>query len=98
MALVKIVRSGANLVFDPDPVTLAKSGDFIVWANHDPSSAHQPTMKGQAPNYWMDDPLPKFVAGQPAATSPAINLAGPPSISYVADANSSSPVGTINFA
>jgi hypothetical protein len=84
MALIKIRRSpdGTAVTFEPDPITLNKNGDFVVWANHDREAAHQPTLASEGADYWMDDPLPPFEEGQPAATSPAINFSGTAAISY----------------
>lgn len=77
MALIKIIRvSPTSVVFQPDPAELDSGSDFAVWANLDPDAEHQPTALGQPPNWWMDNALPRFVDGQPAATSPAINLNG----------------------
>lgn len=75
MATVNIRREGTSIVWDPSPITLG-ANDFIVFANLDPEAPHHPAPVGQAANYWFDDDLPPFVEGQPAATSPAINLAG----------------------
>jgi len=78
MALINIKRISSTLVvFEPDPAELDSVSDFAVWANLDPDSAHQPTASGKPENWWMENSLPKFVAGQPAAVSPVINLNGP---------------------
>jgi hypothetical protein len=75
MPLITISRdSSGNLVFDPAVVTLDPTGDFVSWANLDPLDEHQPTLQGKPKNYWLDDPLPRFVEGQPAATSPTVAL------------------------
>ncbi len=75
MALINIRRLSPTLVvFDPDPAELDATTDFAVWANLDPDAEHQPSMPGKAKDWWMDDPLPRFVTGQDAATSPAINM------------------------
>lgn len=76
MALINIRRTAAGVVFDPPTADLDSTSDFAVWANLDPDAEHQPTALGQPPNWWMDNALPRFVEGQPAATSPAINLNG----------------------
>ena len=100
MALISIRRdsSTGQVVFDPSPIQLGK-GDFAVWANYDPDASHQPTKQGQAADYWMNDSLPPFVEGQPAATSPAISFAGTPgtSITYVDGLDSAVAPGTITF-
>lgn len=75
MPLITICRdSSGKLVFDPSDVTLDPKGDFVSFANHDPREAHHPTRQGKAKDYWLDDPLPPFVEGQPAATSPVVAL------------------------
>lgn len=75
MPLIAISRdSSGKLVFDPPSVTLDATGDFVSWANFDPRGPHQPTLQGQAKDYWLNDPLPPFVEGQPAATSPTVAL------------------------
>ncbi len=75
MPVITISRdSSGKLVFDPSVVTLDPTGDFVSWANHDPRQAHQPTRQGKAKDYWLSDPLPPFVKGHPAATSPAVAL------------------------
>jgi plastocyanin len=75
MPIITISRDATGrLVFDPAEVTLDPTGDFVSWSNQDPVDAHQPTLQGEAADYWLDDPLPRFVAGQPAATSPAVTL------------------------
>ena len=99
MALILIKRSAAGVVyFEPSPADLDSKSDFAVWSNLDPEAEHQPTMKGKPENYWMDYALPKFVTGENAATSPAINLNGPAasSLTYV-DGLDTSVEGTINF-
>ena len=100
MAIITIKRDPQTdkVAFDPNPVKLG-TGDFVVWSNHDPKAAHWPTQKGQAANWWMDDSLPSFQVGQPAATSPAVNLAGPASITYVCSLHPNDPdeQGTISF-
>jgi plastocyanin len=73
MAIVNIRRSGSSIVYDPSSIKLNAS-DFIVFANYDPDASHQPTKLGEPANYWYDNKLPPYVDGQPAATSPAINL------------------------
>jgi hypothetical protein len=75
MPLITISRdSSGKLVFDPPVVTLDPAADFVSWANLDPDGEHQPTRQGKPKDYWLDDPLPRFVEGQPAATSPAVAL------------------------
>lgn len=75
MALINIKRlSPTSVVFEPDPAELDSATDFAVWANLDPDAPHQPSLPGKAKDWWMDNPLPPFVAGQAAATSPQINL------------------------
>jgi hypothetical protein len=75
MAVITIRRDDSgNLVFDPNEVTLDPTGDFVTWANADDKAPHQPTMQGKAKDYWLDDPLPPYVEGQPMATSPAVAL------------------------
>jgi hypothetical protein len=99
MATINIKRDeNGNLAFDPPTVKFG-AGDFAVWANLDPQADHQPTLQGKPANYWMDYPLPKFVEGQPAATSPAINLTGTAStpITYVDGLNPTAATGTITF-
>ena len=96
MALINIVREGDVVRFDPSPASLDSKSDFAVWANLDPNARHQPTLKGKAADWWMSNPLPPFVAGQPAATSPAINLNGTAPLTYV-DGLAPSIEGTINF-
>src|SRR5206468_11904207 len=75
MATVNIRREGGNIVYDPSPILLT-ANDFIVFANLDPDAPHQPAPVGKPATYWFDNSLPPFVGGQPAATSPAINLSG----------------------
>ena len=98
MALINIRRSGGKVVYDPPTVKLG-ANDFVVWANQDPEAAHQPTLQGKPANWWMADQLPKFVDGQPAASSPAINLAGAAgsSITYVDGLDPNAGSGTITF-
>ena len=98
MATINIRRQGGNVVYDPPTITLGK-GDFVVWANQDPQAAHQPTLQGKAADYWMNDKLPSFVAGQVAATSPAISLSGTAgtSITYVDGLDPGAGSGTIKF-
>ena len=99
MALINIRRDGTGkVIYDPPTVKLAKAGDFVVWANQDPKSPHQPTLQGKPPDYWMSRSLPPFVAGQPAASSPAINLAGPNAITYVDGLDPDAGSGSIVFA
>ena len=76
MATISITRKDGRVVYDPDEITIATTGDFVIWANLDPDADHQPTLQGEAADYWMDDPLPRAVEGQPAACSPVLNLAG----------------------
>lgn len=68
--------------FDPHQLVAGQSGDFVIWRNNDPDQAHWPTQAGKPDNWWMDDQLPPFVAGQPAATSVAVDL---PNASKTAD-------------
>ena len=98
MALINIKRNAGQVVYDPPTVKLA-TNDFVVWANQDPEAAHQPTLQGRAADFWMRNSLPKFVAGQPAATSPAINLTGTAgsSITYVDGLDPNAGSGTITF-
>ena len=99
MAIVNIRRSGSTIVYDPSSVKLG-TNDFIVFANYDPDAPHQPTKLGEAKDYWFNDQLPKYVQGQPAATSPAINLTGAAgsSITYEDGLNPGSGItGTITF-
>ncbi len=98
MATVSIRREGGKVVYDPSPIRLG-TNDFVIWANYDPLQPHQPTLKGQPRTYWMDNSLPKFVEGQPAATSPAINLAGAAgsSITYVDGLDPDAGSGQISF-
>jgi len=105
MALINIKRTETGVIFDPSPANLDATSDFAVWANLDPDEEHQPTLQGKDVNWWMDDPLPRFVDGQPAATSPAINLTtkknpdGTPildPITYV-DGKDTNVIGIINF-
>jgi hypothetical protein len=100
MALISIRRDPATgqVVFDPPTLQLGVN-DFAVWANYDPQAAHQPTKQGQAADYWLDNSLPPFVDGQPAATSPALNLTGTAAtpITYVDGLDSAVAPGTITF-
>ena len=98
MALINIRRNAGQAVYDPPTVKLA-TNDFVVWANQDPEAAHQPTLQGKAADYWMSDSLPSFVQGQPAATSPAINLTGTAgsSITYVDGLDPDAGSGKITF-
>jgi len=96
MATIEIKRSGGNYVFEPLQITIEKN-DFIIWVNLDPQAAHQPTMKGKLKDYWMNEQLPSFVAGQDAATSPVINFAAGSTTEYVdgLDQSANPLVGTI---
>ena len=96
MALINIIRDGDVVRFDPSPADLDSTSDFAVWANLDPKAEHQPTLKGQAKDWWMTDPLPRAVAGQPAATSPPVSLTGTAPLTYV-DGLDTSIEGTLNF-
>jgi hypothetical protein len=97
MATITIRRDSSGAVtFDPPSIKLG-AADFVIWANEDPQAEHQPTKQGKAANYWMDSPLPKFEAGQPAATSPTINLAGPAAITYEDGLDPAAGTGTITF-
>jgi len=97
MATVSIRRQGTSIAYDPPSIKLG-ANDFIVFANYDPEQPHQPAPVGQDADYWFDDELPPFEEGEPAATSPAINLAGPNSITYEDGLNPSSGItGTITF-
>src|SRR5262245_9379100 len=98
MALINIVRDGNVVRFDPSPADLDSKSDFAVWANQDPMAEHQPTLKGKPADWWMNDPLPPAVAGQPAATSPSISLTGTVGtpLTYC-DGLDTSIEGTINF-
>ena len=100
MALISIRRDPATgqVFFDPSDVKLA-TNDFAVWANYDPDASHQPTKLGQAADYWMNDSLPPFAEGQPAATSPAINVTGTAgtAITYVDGLDSAVGAGTLSF-
>jgi plastocyanin len=99
MATITIKRdeSGA-VVFDPSTIKLG-GGDYAIWVNEDPRAAHQPTLQGQAKDYWMNYELPSFVEGEAAASSPAINLTGAAgsSITYVDGLDASVAPGTITF-
>ena len=96
MALINIRRTAAGVIFDPSPASLDSKSDFAVWANLDPDAEHQPSLPGKPKDWWMDDPLPRFVAGQPPATSPSINLTGTTPLTYV-DGLDNSIQGAINF-
>jgi plastocyanin len=98
VALINIRRNAGQVVYDPPTVKLA-ANDFVVWANQDPEAAHQPTLQGKPADYWMTDSLPKFVAGQPAATSPAISLTGTAGteITYVDGLDPNAGSGKITF-
>jgi hypothetical protein len=96
MALINIRRNGGVVTFDPSPANLDSVSDFAVWANLDPEAEHQPSLPGKPKDLWMDNSLPRFVAGQPAATSPAINLNGTAPLTYV-DGLDTNIVGVINF-
>jgi hypothetical protein len=76
MATISITRVGGQVVYDPSPLKLDIASDFVVWSNEDPDADHQPTLQGQVATYWMPYSLPRFVEGQPAATSPAVNFSG----------------------
>jgi hypothetical protein len=100
MATINITRDDdGNVVYDPPEITIATAGDFVIWANLDDQAPHQPTLEGQAADYWMNDPLPPFEVGQPAACSPVINLAGTAGqpITYVDGLEPDAGSGTINF-
>src|ERR1044071_9208173 len=100
MATITITRDrGGNVVYDPPELTIATAGDFVIWSNHDPEAPHQPTLQGKAADYWMNDQLPPFEQGQPAACSPVINLAGTAGqpITYVDGLDPDAGSGTINF-
>jgi hypothetical protein len=99
MATISIRRDDNGMIYyDPPALTLG-AGDFVVWSNKDPQAAHQPTLQGKPADWWMTDQLPCFVDGQPAATSPAINLAGAAgtSIVYVDGLDPDAGSGTISF-
>lgn len=100
MATINITRDDdGNVVYEPPDITIATAGDFVIWANLDDQADHQPTLQGQAADYWMNDRLPMFVEGQPAACSPVINLAGTAGqpITYVDGLEPDAGSGTINF-
>lgn len=100
MATINIKRKDGNVVYEPSEITIATAGDFVIWANLDDEADHQPTLQGQAADYWMDDPLPRFETGQPAACSPVLNLAGIAGqpITYVDGLDlETGGSGTINF-
>jgi plastocyanin len=97
MVTVTIMDGGT---FEPSELTLA-AGDFVVFVNRD-SAPHQPAPVEQAADTWMADPLPPFLDGQPAATSPALTFDGfttGDSISYAdgLTTDSGRPTGKINF-
>ena len=96
MALINIIRDGSVVRFDPSPANLDSKSDFAVWANQDPVAEHQPTLKGKPEDWWMASPLPRAVAGQPAATSPPVSLTGTSPLTYC-DGLDPSIEGTINF-
>ena len=96
MATITIRREGGTVVFDPPTLKLG-AGDYAIWVNEDPQAAHQPTKQGEAKDYWMSYELPPYVEGEPAASSPAINLAGPAAITYVDGLDASVAPGTITF-
>ena len=100
MATIKIMREseGGPITFDPNPLTLV-SGDFVCFANHDKWGEHQPAPVGQPAATWMNDALPRFQEGEPAATSPAISLSGTTAkpIDYYDGIEPNSPTGTITF-
>jgi hypothetical protein len=96
MALINIRRTSAGVIFDPSPAELDSKTDFAVWANLDPDAEHQPSLPGKAKDWWMDDPLPRFVDGQAPATSPPVNLTGTAPLTYV-DGLDPSVRGVINF-
>lgn len=100
MATVTIKRdAGGTVFFDPPTIKLG-GGDFVVWVNEDKEASHQPTLQGQPADYWMDFPLPSYVDGQPAASSPAIsfaNAAGSPPVKYVDGLDASVAAGEITF-
>lgn len=98
MATVYIRREGEGIVYDPPSIQLS-ANDFIVFVNLDPEAPHQPTQVGEVADYWFDDELPAFTE-EPAASSPAINLAGNPgtSIEYEDGREPDSGItGTITF-
>jgi plastocyanin len=98
MATVQIKRVGDTVVFDPSTVELG-SNDFVMWANLDPEASHQPTPDKTQPSLWMDFPLPPFVDGEPAATSPALSITGTAGTSrvYFDGCDPDGPGGTISF-
>jgi len=96
MALIDIVRVGGIVRFSPVDFQAA-ANDFVVWRNSDPESDHWPTPQGQPQNTWFDFPLPKFVAGQPAAVSDNLALPGGPFSVKYQDALDSSLQGTITI-
>jgi hypothetical protein len=98
MATVMIRRVEGVIVFDPSPVELG-SNDFVMWANLDPEAPHQPTPDKRQPALWMDFPLPPFVDGEPAATSPALSITGAAGTSktYYDGCDPDGPAGTISF-
>ena len=96
MALINIKRTGDVVKFEPNPADLDSTSDFAVWANLDPDAEHQPSLPGKPANWWMDNPLPRFVAGEEPATSPPVNLTGTQPLTYC-DGLDSSIEGQINF-
>lgn len=102
MATINIRRDDNGMIYyDPPALTLG-AGDFVVWSNRDPQAAHQPTLQGKPADWWMTDQLPSYVDGQPAATSPAINLVGPNgptgnTITYVDGLDPNGATGTIKI-
>lgn len=97
MATITIRRdTSGQAVFDPSTIKLG-ANDFVIFINEDPQGPHQPTPQGQAANYWFESSLPSYVAGQEAAVTPAINLAGPNPITYVDGIDASMAPGTITF-
>ncbi|HWW62993.1 MAG TPA: hypothetical protein VN181_16580 [Thermoanaerobaculia bacterium] len=98
MPTINIVRDTSGSVSFAPSTTQLVGGDFVIWVNQDPQSDHHPTQAGEPADYWMNNPLPSAVAGQPFATSPAIILSGPEPISYVDAIDSAIVPGTITFA
>ena len=98
MATISISSKDGKVVFDPPEITLdATTDDWVTWANLDEHGEHQPTLSGKPADYWLNDPLPPFVQGQPAATSPPIILKGTTSITYVDGLHPDDGSGTIHF-
>ncbi|HEX7151623.1 MAG TPA: hypothetical protein VF618_09065 [Thermoanaerobaculia bacterium] len=100
MATISIKRVEGKVVYDPSPLKLDVTSDFVVWANEDPDAAHQPTLEGQAADYWILHALPPAVAGQPAATSAAVNFSGysaGDSVTYVDGLAPNDGSGTLTF-